>query len=500
MESTAVTRAGMMVGTPFYMSPEHIRGGLLDGRSDVFAMGVILHELFAGARPFTAEDPTRVLYRIVNEPHPRLQSGAAGILTGEVQRVIDKALEKDADSRYASAAQMADALARVRERCPSIQLADEDGETLGAARKTFAAGRTNDTLQQSVETIARRNPEAADAHRLSRAMKRKPLDAQAAADTAVFPELDATFAKATSSAGETAMGATATINGRAETILQGSPSGPGGGTAASPSASKARMVWIGGVAAGVIVIAVAASILRNNAAPGANANGSPRPTASIQEVLVPTAEPVGSRRTAGPPAVTNAARPTTPTRPPSAALANTARPPAAAPGQARPVPSVPPAAPGSERPAPAPVEPKPVPAGPPSTLVIESSYPVTVSTAGRVLASEKTVASVTLSAGSHEIFIESAAVFLRKRETVQLEAGGSFTIRPPGTGKIGVRANPDNCKVFIDGVFVDYPPILDHAIAAGSHVISFEWPGGARSEERVLIQAGKPSYVMGRKP
>ena len=43
LESTSVTQAGMMVGTPFYMSPEHIRGGVLDGRSDVFAMGVILH-------------------------------------------------------------------------------------------------------------------------------------------------------------------------------------------------------------------------------------------------------------------------------------------------------------------------------------------------------------------------------------------------------------------------------------------------------------------------
>ena len=96
VESTSVTRAGMMVGTPYYMSPEHIRGGVLDGRSDVFAVGVILHELFASKRPFSAEEPARVMYRIVNEPHPRLPEGAAGPLTLEVQRVIDKALENAA--------------------------------------------------------------------------------------------------------------------------------------------------------------------------------------------------------------------------------------------------------------------------------------------------------------------------------------------------------------------------------------------------------------------
>ena len=72
--------------------------------------------------------------------------------------------------------------------------------------------------------------------------------------------------------------------------------------------------------------------------------------------------------------------------------------------------------------------------------------------------------------------------------------------RQPGAGKIGVRATPDNCKIFVDGIFVDYPPIIDRNIVAGSHVIGFEWPDGTRSEEKVDIRPGRPSYVMGRRP
>ena len=483
VESTAVTRAGMMVGTPFYMSPEHIRGGVLDGRSDVFAMGVILHELFAGARPFTADDPTRVLYRIVNEPHPRLRAEAAGTLTEDVQRVIDEALEKDADSRYSSAAQMADALARVRARCPAVELKGDDLAALSVARKTVASGRTDETLLQQVESIARQNLEAADAHRLSRTMKRRPFAKQAAAETAVFPELDATFAKAASPADETdAM--SATVRGRAETILQGSPAPSPGITPASmpqPPSSNPKLIWIGGATVGVIVVGIGFAMMRSRTAPEGSA--SPKPTPSVVEVIVPMTEPTASRRPLNPPVAMKPGRATAQNAPaavnrPTAALSAGVGSPAI----------------------PAPVVPKPIPEGPPSTLVIESPYPVTVTTAGRVLASEKTTSSLTLSAGPHEILLESASVFLRLRQTVQLEAGGSLTIRPPGTGKIGVRANPDNCKVFIDGVFVDYPPILDRTIVAGTHLVAFEWPGGGRSEERVHIQTGKPSYIQGRKP
>ena len=55
------------------------------------------------------------------------------------------------------------------------------------------------------------------------------------------------------------------------------------------------------------------------------------------------------------------------------------------------------------------------------------------------------------------------------------------SVSAPELGRINVRANPDNCQVFIDGIFVDYPPILDRPLAAGPHAVSFEWPDGGRA-------------------
>jgi hypothetical protein len=62
-----------------------------------------------------------------------------------------------------------------------------------------------------------------------------------------------------------------------------------------------------------------------------------------------------------------------------------------------------------------------------------------------------------------------------------------------------VRAVPDNCEVFVDGTFVDYPPILDRPISVGRHTVAFRWPDGARSEQQVEVKGGAPGFVVGRK-
>jgi hypothetical protein len=77
--------------------------------------------------------------------------------------------------------------------------------------------------------------------------------------------------------------------------------------------------------------------------------------------------------------------------------------------------------------------------------------------------------------------------------------GGEVSITAPAVGRLNVRAVPDNCEIFLNGAFVDYPPILDRRVAAGRLTVSFRWPDGARSEQVVEVKGGGPTYVMGRK-
>ena len=507
VESTSVTRAGMMVGTPYYMSPEHIRGGILDGRSDVFATGVILHELFAFKRPFTADDPTRVLYRIVNEAHPPLPDQAAGPLTSEVQRVIDRSLEKDADARYASAGQMADDLSRVRDRYPAAPLTDADSSAINHAKKGLAANRVASDTFRNIERIAFTNPDSSEAQRLLRLFKRKPGETHAINETSSFPELDATFGRA--NGGEATVVSGRTVSGRAETLLQGGAQAP-----AAPGLSN-RIVYVALTICLLTGLVAAFLFLRQSGE--AKREESGRPSEPIREIIVPNDVP--ATKATLPSATSPGSRPAAAV--PSALLEIRSQPAGATVRVDRRSVGVTPlktevtanaahvvtlSLVGYQSkdvridvPLPRLIDSTLTADGPPGTLVVESAYPVTVTVSGHVIAAEKSGATTTLPAGSHDVLVESAAVFLKHRETVQLSAGASFTITAPGTGKLSVRANPDNCKISVDGVFVDYPPILDRTIAAGSHVISFEWPDGAKSEERTDIQAGKPSYVLGRK-
>ena len=110
VESTRdVTQAGMILGTPHYMSPEQARGGTVDGRSDLFSVGCILYECITGESPFNAPSMTGVLIRIVNDTPAAIDTERRGIPV-EVQTVVDRALAKDLTKRYSSADELARAL------------------------------------------------------------------------------------------------------------------------------------------------------------------------------------------------------------------------------------------------------------------------------------------------------------------------------------------------------------------------------------------------------
>lgn len=109
LTSTDSTLGAMMVGTPSYMSPEQCRGGPIDQRCDLFSLGCVLYELLAGERAFSSLNYTDVIYKLINAPHPPLQDKRPDLPPALV-RVVDRALAKQPDDRFASAAEMAAAL------------------------------------------------------------------------------------------------------------------------------------------------------------------------------------------------------------------------------------------------------------------------------------------------------------------------------------------------------------------------------------------------------
>ncbi|MBI2382611.1 MAG: CHASE2 domain-containing protein [Gammaproteobacteria bacterium] len=93
------TKTGMVLGTPSYMSPEQLSGKKVDGRSDLFSLGVTLYQLLTGALPFQADSMATLMFKIANEPHPK-PSVIRPDLPKEVDGIVDKALAKDFNQRY----------------------------------------------------------------------------------------------------------------------------------------------------------------------------------------------------------------------------------------------------------------------------------------------------------------------------------------------------------------------------------------------------------------
>ncbi|RMG55345.1 MAG: serine/threonine protein kinase, partial [Gammaproteobacteria bacterium] len=103
---TKMTGTGMTVGTPHYMSPEQAQGlGNLDGRSDLYSLGVVLYEMLTGQVPFDAENTVGIAMQHVQAPIPRLPQQL-----GKLQPLLDRLLAKEPGQRYANATELCGAI------------------------------------------------------------------------------------------------------------------------------------------------------------------------------------------------------------------------------------------------------------------------------------------------------------------------------------------------------------------------------------------------------
>ncbi len=109
--ATSKTQTGIIMGTPSYMSPEQIAGKKVDGRSDLFSLGVVLYELIAGEKPFTGDSIATLMYNITTSPPPSIKELSPDI-PEKLAPILEKLLSKDVEVRYQTGRELADDLAK----------------------------------------------------------------------------------------------------------------------------------------------------------------------------------------------------------------------------------------------------------------------------------------------------------------------------------------------------------------------------------------------------
>ncbi len=138
LTAAQVTTTGQLLGTPAFMAPEQFTGARIDGRSDLFALGVLLYWLATGDRPFTGETVMAVSYKIVHtEPVPPRKINPA--VPRDLENVILKCMEKDPAERYQSGEALARDLRSMREGRALDTLNRERIERFAIAEKTALA-------------------------------------------------------------------------------------------------------------------------------------------------------------------------------------------------------------------------------------------------------------------------------------------------------------------------------------------------------------------------
>ena len=529
-----LTQAGVLLGTPSYMSPEQIQGRDLDGRSDLFSLGVVLYELVTGVRPFEGESISTIIYKVLYE-EPRPPAALNPALPGGINAVLEKALAKDPQDRHARGADLVADLGKALAGLPPETL---NQPLVGATRanatrdpRAFASTvrKSPVTPRRGVRTRAAERSVLPE-ERGGSGPIRHPLKIAAAALLAVvglvlFPRGLNRPEGPPATAGEISR---AGITG-APLVATGSAS-PADGSPADASAadgSPAAPLPTGGqVVIDVETMPHGATVYLD-----ATPLAEPRVVLSLSD---PTPHDIvaraGCRHAVAEMSAADLASYSGPlvlelqpreeevaiaSDPPGARLhvngADTGR---ITPTTVR-LSACETTTLALERAGYRPwslrhdsegdfdalvgglkqVALDPVPQG--SVLVTRPpEYDVEIFAGDRKIGMAG--AAFNLPEGKHRLTFRNLRYFVH--EAVQVTVAGGRTVTPqislPPLGSLTVQAQPSNCKVYVDGSYIDVTPVLDLPIAAGAHRVRVVFvPTGAEQEQAVSVNAGKNSRV-----
>ena len=461
LTSTNLTRTGTVVGTPSYMSPEQVTGQPVSGASDQFSVAVILYQMLTGELPFTGENPTTILYKIVHEtpirPHEKKRT-----LPPQIDQVLLRALEKKPENRYA--------------RC--VDLAGAVREALGVAAQELdlAFDLPESTLQMRHQRGRARKTER----------KLAPIVGGAAAAIAAIALAFFLFA---TDAGKRLLG--------------------GGGEAAPQSLTRSVFVqaaeggatiWKDGVDTGLVVPAEIELAGAEGDAVLLELRRDDRVVASKRMVIDPAMATEWVAAEAAIPAQSYAVT----SRPAGAKVfLNDELVAETTPADVQLVPGEKynlrvelaehhPEA--REFVFPDGLDKATADGGrfsfalrpviPPGHLLIGSSYPVKVEVGGRSYGPGPTH-DISLKPDTYEVALSSTEVFLNEKRQVEIASNGRAEIALPAAVRFRIAAQPGNCKVHINGRLIDETP-FDQQLVPGRYEFRFEWP--ALQQTRTLTE------------
>ncbi|MCA1665252.1 MAG: serine/threonine protein kinase, partial [Myxococcales bacterium] len=141
VRGVALSDSGTVFGTPEYMSPEQLRGRALDGRSDLYALGVVLFEMLTGRLPFACDTPEQWMTAHLERTPPTVSESAPDAeLPRELEALVARLLAKDPATRPATAEELAERLAAAVADVPSTAVGGKRSDPRGQARARVAGG------------------------------------------------------------------------------------------------------------------------------------------------------------------------------------------------------------------------------------------------------------------------------------------------------------------------------------------------------------------------
>ncbi len=284
----STTRTGQLKGKLAYMAPEQARGGVVDRRADVFAMGIVTWECLAQKRLFKGEGEADTLNRVLYEPIPSLKQANPDI-PDAVEAVVMKALDRDPDKRYATASDLGDALEK-------------------AARDADLIGKHKDVASHIESVLGTDISAQRDAVRawLARSEPSQRFDAS----QIPMPPVSGQFTPAPSGSLpqlSSATGVSSVSSAVIQVPTQAAPLPPSALTALELPPRRRTGVWIAAGAAGVLLIVVAAVTLTSRQKPNTVATQPPTVTATSTA----TSTTASSAPTTPPTTATTTTTPTT---------------------------------------------------------------------------------------------------------------------------------------------------------------------------------------------